>query len=137
MDKEKIKPMALIVARPGPLRDSLQVLLKATMRLDAVEAVDSSPAVLQTLAHPQPVVILIDFDLPDQEGPRLLARLKSDWPGSRYLVLTSHSRQTQPARAAGADAVLRKGTSAARLFETIKALVGSVTVQPGHSLPKQ
>ena len=57
--------LALIAARPGRMRDSLQALLAARFRTDAVDVADDSPAALRRVAAAsRPALLVLDTSLP-------------------------------------------------------------------------
>jgi DNA-binding NarL/FixJ family response regulator len=67
----------------------------------------------------QPLVVLLDTNLPGEQGWGVLEQIKVQRPHTRCLVLADSVRQRQTAWAAGADGVLLKGFSTAELFAAI------------------
>lgn len=108
---------AVIVARPGHLRQGLHALLSTAPGLDQVEQADSSLAGLANIAPPD--LALLDFDRPLAESLALVRRIKATWPQARCLVLVDNERQQAAARTAGADLILRKAVRPDRLLAIV------------------
>lgn len=122
--------MAVIVAEPGPLRDSLQTLLMALPQIETVRLVGDAPSAWKAIAEQTPALVLLDTNLPDGDALVLLRKIKAQKHRARCLVLADDRQQQQEATAAGADAALLKGYPAAGLFETIEMLLlGSEKLQ--------
>ncbi len=114
---------ALIVARPGHLRDAWRALLMATPLIGQVHQADDEPSALSVVQSLRPRLVLLDSNLP-QGGPwTLLQQLKTDHPGSRSVVLVCNLGEQARAEAAGADVALLRGFPAERLFQVIEELL--------------
>ena len=118
--------LALIVARPGPLRDSLQALINTIPQIEILAETADPSALLRMGANIQPDVVLLDADLPGEQVWSALRQIKAEWSQTRSIVLVEGSQQQQEAQAAGADVVLIKGYPAARLIATIEELLSTV-----------
>lgn len=118
----KGRVLALIVARPGRMRDGLRALLRAMPQIEIVDEADDSPSALRMITKHHPALLLLDSDLPGDEVSTELGRIKTEEPQIRCIVLADNPQQQQVANAAGADGVLLKGFPAAKLFETIERL---------------
>jgi DNA-binding NarL/FixJ family response regulator len=112
----------LMVVRPGPVSDGLQVLLSAVPRLSIADPVESGQAALKDIEVHRPAIILIDFALANYETPRLVQQIKATWPQIRCVVLTDNRWQEEAARKAGADITLRQGAAPAEIFDTFEKL---------------
>jgi DNA-binding NarL/FixJ family response regulator len=115
--------VALVIAQPGQLRDSLQTLLTAIPRIDTVIGVNDCFTVLAMDMARHPAVMLTDFDLPLDKTPPSLLTLRANWPRMRWIALVDTEQQYQAARQIGADVVLLKGVLATRLLAAIEALL--------------
>lgn len=114
---------ALIVARPGPLRDGLQALMNAIPQIEVVDEADGISSALNTNFEHYPALVLLDSGLVGGEIWMTIRRAKARWPQARCIVLADDVWEHQEAEAAGADAVLLKGFPAARLAATIVRLL--------------
>ena len=114
---------ALIVAKPGPLRDGLRALMTATPQIEAVEEVEDISLALRVVFEHCPDLVVLDSDLANGEVWMTVRRTKARCPGVRCIVLANDIQQNQEAEAAGADAVLLKGFPAASLIATIVRLL--------------
>ena len=125
MDKHVTKQftMALIVARPGPLRHSLQTLITTLPQIEIVAEAKNTSALLRMGVQVQPDLVLIEADLPDNGVQETIKQIRREWTHTRSIVLVETAQQQQAAVAAGADAVLYKGYRANRLIKLIEALL--------------
>jgi DNA-binding NarL/FixJ family response regulator len=112
--------LALIVARPGPLRNSLQSLMTTMPQIEILAETSDPSALLRLGARIQPDVVLLDASLPGKEVGAALRQIKEEWSRTRSIVLVEDSQQQQEIEAAGADVALLKGYPAAKLIATIE-----------------
>jgi DNA-binding NarL/FixJ family response regulator len=116
------KPV-LIAGKPSRMRDSLHVLLKTMPGIEIVGHADDDSATLRMVAEHQPVLVLLDTNLPGEGFSTVLAGIQENGLPSRCLVLADSLRQHWEAQSAGADASLVKGFSAVKLFEIVERLL--------------
>ncbi len=115
--------LAMIVAKPDPLRDALRALMIAMPQMDAVEeASDLLSALRADLKH-APVLVLLDSSLADGEVWLAVRRVRARWPQGYCVFLVDDVQQQQAAEAAGADAALLKGFPAGRLIAVLVNLL--------------
>ncbi|MBN1995069.1 MAG: response regulator transcription factor [Anaerolineae bacterium] len=114
---------ALIIAPPGRLRDSLQVLLQAGNEITLAGQADNARSGLQLVAESCPALVLLDTHLPGDDAWQVLENLKRNYPQIRCFVLAHKFDQERRAQEAGADAVFLAGFSAEIFFEAIKSIV--------------
>ena len=119
----KVSTIALLVIRPGPLRNSLQTLLTTLPQIEIIaEARDLS--ILHRMREEwQPDLILIEAAPIEKMLPKSLHQIKQAWPNVWTIVLVDTMNQQQAAQVAGADAVLIKGFRAAQLVEIIEEVL--------------
>jgi DNA-binding response OmpR family regulator len=81
---------------------------------------------IREAARLNPDVVLLDWRLPDENGPSLCRRLTDTVPRPAILMLTGldDPRDRDAARKAGADDFLVKGLDPDTLAERIRALLG-------------
>ena len=90
-DSEKSKIRILIVDDHPMVRDGLQSMLLNADNLEVVgEAGTANDAVTQ-VEHLQPDVVLLDIQLPDEDGLSALTRIKTVAPSTCVLMLASQS----------------------------------------------
>ena len=115
--------LALIVARPGPLRNSLQSLMTTIPQIEILAETSDPSALLRMGAGIQPDVVLLDASLPEEQVLAALREIKEAWSHTRSIVLVEDSQQQQEIETAGADVALLKGYPAAKLIATIEELL--------------
>jgi DNA-binding NarL/FixJ family response regulator len=115
--------LALIVARPGPLRNSLQSLMTTMPQIEILAEATDPSALLRMGAKIQPDIVLLDADLPEEQVRAALRQIKEEWCHTRSIVLVEDSQQQQEIEAAGADVALVKGYPAAKLIGAIEGLL--------------
>ena len=115
--------LALIVARPGPLRNSLQALMTTIPQIEILAETSDPSALLRMGAKIQPDVVLLDASLPEEQVWPALRHIKEEWCHTRSIVLVEDSQQRQKVQAAGADVVLIRGYPAAKLIAAIEGLL--------------
>ena len=115
------KMSTLIVAQPGPLRNSLHGLLSILPQIETVQVAGDAFSAEQIVRTNPPTLMLLDTHLPADEVLTVLKTFKAVGKG-RCLVLADDTRQQNWAQAAGADVALLKGYPAERLVQVIEDL---------------
>jgi DNA-binding NarL/FixJ family response regulator len=110
---------ALIVARPGRMREGLRALLRTIPGIKIVEQVDRGSAALAMVTQERSTLVLLDSSLPSEEMWTAVKQIKAEWPQTQCIVVADTIRQQGMAQASGADGVLLKGFAAETLFTTI------------------
>jgi DNA-binding NarL/FixJ family response regulator len=119
--------LALIVARPGPLRNSLQSLMTTMPQIEIVAEASDSSALLRMGHTLQPDIVLIDASLSQDEVWSALNNIRDGWLQTRTIVLVENSHQQEQAQKAGADVALLQGFPAAMLATIIEELLSQDT----------
>jgi len=114
---------ALIISRPGPLRDGLRAVLTATYRVKLIGEASDTASALRVIQEHCPTLVLMDADLASGEAWNTLKAIKTDWPQVRCIVLASSVEQQKAAALAGADSAPLKGLLAEKLYATIEQLL--------------
>jgi two-component system response regulator PrrA len=110
--------------------EAMRMILSATLpRLAGVEVVTAATGAhaLERLAHERFDLVLLDFELPDVDGPRLCARIRDRLgPDVPVVFLSGHGEgpERTAALSAGADAFLSKATPPAGIATRLSALLG-------------
>lgn len=116
-------PLALIIARKGPLRDALEALLTVMPGIRRTEKVDDYAAAQRVVAHHRPMLVVSAVDAPVTDTAALLRQIKAETPATKCLVLTQTVEQQHALQAAGADAALLLGTSPHDLSSVVEHLL--------------
>lgn len=106
------------------LRDGIAALVNAESDMKLVaEAANGVDAVEKFRLH-RPDVTLMDIQMPELNGVEAIARIQSEFPGARIIVLTTYSGDAQVVAAlrAGARGYILKGHVHRELLETIRAV---------------
>lgn len=111
---------ALLIARPGPLKDGLRALLTAIPQIDTVGQARDLAAAPVVAAEFQPALVILDGSLPELDLAALIHAIKTAASRTRCIVLTQDVGQQQVAEAAGADAALLVGSFAEELARVVE-----------------
>jgi DNA-binding NarL/FixJ family response regulator len=112
------------------VRDGLRSMLLTADDLEVVgEASTAGEAVTQAEAL-QPDVVLLDVQLPDEDGLTALRRIKAVVPTTNVLMVTMHENAAYVTQAItwGAAGYVLKGVRRLDLIEAVRAVVTGVTV---------
>lgn len=95
------------------------------------QASDGEEAVAKTIAQ-RPDVLLMDIRMPEADGIQALARLRSDAPETKVVVLSTYDNPTYVARAValGAKDYALKGASEGDLIATIRRVAKGGDAEP-------
>jgi diguanylate cyclase (GGDEF)-like protein len=116
--------------------ERLRMLLRTTLEVIDIEIDEAGDVASARLlvAQLRPDVVVLDVGLPGPSGLTLCAELKHD-PRTQHIgviVLTGAGEGHEAARAAGADAYLRKPFSPLDLLALVERLVGGLYEGPFH-----
>ena len=112
--------LALVLAKPGHLRNGLQSLLRTIARIEIIAESQDPSALLKITEEIHPELIFIDANVFDEDNWTAISKLKAERPTIKILVLIENGQQRQSAKEAGADIVLQKGFPAAKLVHLIE-----------------
>jgi DNA-binding NarL/FixJ family response regulator len=121
--EKRINSAVLILAKQGPLRDSLRSLLAAAPWIEAVHLSEDVLSAARMITLYRPALVLVADDLPADGVSMVLRWIKVEGSCGRSLVLAEDSQRRQEALTLGADAALLKGFPAAGLFKIVETLV--------------
>jgi DNA-binding NarL/FixJ family response regulator len=106
------------------LRKGIAVLVNAEPDMKLVAEASNGAEAIENFRTHRPDVTLMDLQLPGIDGIEVINRILSEFPGARFIVLTTYSGDAQVVRAlrAGARAYLLKGHVHRELLETIRTV---------------
>jgi DNA-binding NarL/FixJ family response regulator len=127
MKSEHLK-CVLVADRHHGLSDAVRGLLETVF--EAVVMVADPQSLLESVTRLQPTLVIADLSLARSESLDWLARVKTNSPASRIVVLSVHDEPTatQSVLSIGADAVVLKRRLATDLLPTID----DVLSRPSH-----
>lgn len=108
------------------IRGALAALLALEDDLRVVAEAASGPEALAMARAHRPDVAVLDLQMPGADGVAVATSLKTELPGCRTLIVTSHGRpgHLKRALAAGVRGFVPKTVSAQRLAEIIRNVHG-------------
>lgn len=129
-----MKPIRILLAEDQTLmRQGLRTLLELEPGLRVIdEAQDGRVAVAKALEL-RPDIVLMDVQMPQQNGVEATAAICRSWPEAKIIILTTFDRDDYVFQGirAGALGYLLKDLPAHKLFETIRRVhAGEVFIQP-------
>lgn len=120
--------IALIVARPGPLRNSLFSLMNTVPQIEIVAESKDMHALLRMGSRMRPNLVLMVTILPGGHVHDSLRQINREWTATRTVVLVDDAAQQREAELAGADVILFKGFRAANLIGIVEDLLSDNNV---------
>jgi DNA-binding NarL/FixJ family response regulator len=115
--------------------ESLARLLADEDSIEVVGIADSGAAALELLGQHAPDVVLVDYQMPDQDGVAITAEIKSRSPGVMVVMLTgsTEDRVLLAAIEAGCSGFLTKDRAAAEVAEAVRAAAaGEALISPAQ-----
>lgn len=129
-DVEPPRPVrVLVVDDHEVVREGLAAALSADGQFEIVGAVATAAAALTFAARTRPDIALVDLRLPDMMGDRLCRELRSRFPATSVVVLSSYVSEDTVRRAmeAGASAYITKGAGLPELRKALGAVAAADT----------
>ena len=115
---------ALIVANPGHLRESIGVLLKSNFQIKYIFQAEDSETALHVAKNYRPDLVVIDFNLSQDEALNSLQVFKEDGSNVPCLVLVDSEVEKLMAESGGAEIALIKGAPATTFLSSMEELLG-------------
>ena len=106
------------------VREGIAAILEAVPDMCLVAEATNAREAIQSFRQHRPDVTLMDLCMPDVSGTEAIARIRSEFPTARIIVLTSYSGDATIVGAlkAGASGYLLKHTLRRELLDAIRAV---------------
>jgi len=110
------------------VREGIAAILEAEPDMRLVGEATNGREALQSFRQHRPDVTLMDLAMPDLDGIAAIARIRSEFPTARIIVLTSYSGDARMLGAlkAGASGYLLKHTLRRELLDAIRSVNSGV-----------
>ena len=115
--------IALIVARPGLLRDGLLGMLSTMPEIAVVAVTADLESALESVAKSCPSIVVMEPCRLDAEYLAQVQALRVTCPRTRIIALVEDLKEAQACEEGAVDAALIKGAPPARLSDTISGLL--------------
>ena len=114
------KETRVLIADDQPkVRSALRLLLRQKPGLAMVGEADDTGQALELVSRRRPDLVLLDWELPGQNGTSALSRLRAAQRGLLVIALSGRVEARRAALTAGADAFVSKGDPPERLLEAV------------------
>jgi DNA-binding NarL/FixJ family response regulator len=114
------------------LRKGIAALVNAEPDMKLVAEASNGREAVESFRLHRPDVTLMDIQMPSFNGIEAIARIQSEFPDARIIVLSTYTGDAQVVKAlrAGARAYILKGHVHRELLETIRAVHGGLKKIP-------
>jgi DNA-binding NarL/FixJ family response regulator len=120
-----LNPIRVMLADDHPLlRQGIRALAADESDIEFVAEASNGQEAIEQFRKYQPDVSLMDLQMPEMNGIDAMTTIRNEFPGARFIILTTYSGDVQVLRAlkAGARAYLLKSSLRKDLLETIRAV---------------
>lgn len=106
------------------VREGVAAVIGAEPDLELVGSAGNGSEAIESFRRLRPDVTLMDLKMPDMNGIQVIARLRSEYAGARFVVVTTYPGDVQALQAlrAGASGYLLKSTLGDQLIAAIRAV---------------
>lgn len=114
-------------------RDGLRLLVDSTEDMTIIGEAESGEKVIEMLAGLEPDLILMDINMPGENGIEVTRRVKQQYPDMTVLILTmfEDDKSVFAAMRAGASGYILKGIKHAEMLQTLRvAATGGAVFSP-------
>jgi DNA-binding NarL/FixJ family response regulator len=125
MSDKPSKPIRILLADDHHvLREGIRALAADERDMEFVAEASSGQEAIQEFRKHRPDIVLMDLQMPDMNGIDAMIAIRAEFPGARFIVLTTYAGDVQISRAlkAGARAYLLKSLLRRELLDTIRAV---------------
>jgi len=120
-DGLRAKLLILIISPPGDLQIGLQALLTTHLDVDVL-AVSKESSALKVIERQNPALVILDQDNLGNTAT-MVHNIKTCWPEIICIVLVNNDQSRNEKVSVGADLIVIKGLSGAKLVAEIKRLL--------------
>ncbi len=123
-----LHPLRLLLVDDSPdVLHDLQLLLELSGEMEIVGQANNGLEAIDLAAALLPDVVLMDLELPGQDGSQATREIKSRQHAQRVIILSMHASPVdrERARASGADDFVVKGSSYETLRNSIMGIADS------------
>ena len=117
--------LAIIVAKPGHLRDGVQSLLRTLPEIEIIAEIKFPSVLLKMGGEMKPDLILLDASLFGENIWKAITKINEVWSNTQCVVLVEDSQHYQALYDAGADLVVQQGFPATKLVAAIEELLSA------------
>ncbi|WP_307353319.1 helix-turn-helix transcriptional regulator [Paenibacillus polymyxa] len=112
------------------IRDSLHTILDGQEDLQVVGMAEDGEQAVELCGSLKPDLILMDLEMPNQDGIRATKIIKETWPDIRVLILSTFqdTERAKEIMRSGADGYLLKSIESRELAETIRLVYRGGTI---------
>jgi DNA-binding NarL/FixJ family response regulator len=119
-----VKTTLLIIDDHPLFREGLKAIIAQDQRFEVVGETGTGREGLLMVEKKKPMVALVDISLPDETGMQLTRKIRGQFPKTRILIISMHSKIDYIVEAfqAGATGYVVKESAAERLIQGIDAV---------------
>jgi DNA-binding NarL/FixJ family response regulator len=106
------------------VREGIAAVIGAQPDLELVGSAATGGEAIEVFKRLRPDVTLMDLKMPDMSGIQVMTALRSEYPGARFIVVTTYPGDVQALQAlrAGASGYLLKSTLGDQLVDAIRTV---------------